>query len=99
MAFKGRAAAASFAVVCALGTVLAGRPAARAPDADSLLNEFLAASSPSEAARIVDGVVRTGVSFDEAYRRLQRGRSYAARATGLVRMKTVRRMASSITTR
>jgi hypothetical protein len=87
MAFKGRAAAASLAVVCALGTVLAGRPAARAADADSRLNEFLAASSPSDAARIVDAVVRTGVSFDEAYRGLQRGRSYAARATGLVRMK------------
>jgi hypothetical protein len=87
MAFKGRAAAAGFAAVCAVGTVLAGRPAAQAADAGSVLNDFLAASSPAEAARIVDGVVRTGVSFDEAYRRLQRGRSYGAQKTGLVRLK------------
>ena len=87
MAFKGRAAAAGFAAVCAVGTVLAGRPAAQAPEADAALSEFLAASSPSEAARIVDGIVRSGVSFDEAYRRLQRGRPYRAQATGLVRLK------------
>src|SRR5580765_5872385 len=87
MAFKGRAAAAGFVAACAVGTVLAVRPAAQAPAADSVLNEFLGAASPAEAARIVDGIVRSGVSFDEAYRRLQRGRSYRAQATGLVRLK------------
>jgi len=87
MAFKGRAAVAGFAAACAVATLLATRPAAQAPEADAVLNEFLGASSRAEAVRIVDRIVRTGVSFDEAYRRLRRGRSYGAQATGLVRLK------------
>ena len=86
MAFKGRAAAAGLAAMCAVWA-LTVRPAAQAPEADSALSEFLVASSPSEAARFVDGIVRAGLSFDEAYRGLQRGRSYRAQATGLVRLK------------
>jgi poly(3-hydroxybutyrate) depolymerase len=85
MTFKGRRIPAGIAAACAVGALVTGRPAAQAPG--SALDTFLAAASPSEAARLVDGVVRTGVSFDEARRRLQRGRSYGAQKTGLVRMK------------
>ena len=71
-------------VVCAAG--IAGRPAAQAPAADLAFRAFWSATSPEEAARLVDPLLRAGVQFDEAYRRLQQGRSYTARDTGVVRM-------------
>ena len=72
------------AAACAAG--LAARPAAQSPAADLAFAAFWSASSPDEAARLSDPIARAGVTFDEAYRRLQRGRSYGARDTGVVRM-------------
>ncbi len=72
------------AAACAAG--LAARPAAQSPAADLAFAAFWAASSPDEAARLSDPIARAGVTFDEAYRRLQRGRAYGARDTGVVRM-------------
>jgi len=63
-----------------------GRSSAQAPAADTAFEAFWSASSPEEAARLADPIVRAGIAFDEAYRRLQRGRSYGARDTGVVRM-------------
>ena len=65
---------------------LPGRPAAQASAVDSAFETFWSASSPDEAARLADPVIRTGLGFDEMYRRLQRGRSYVARDPGIVRM-------------
>ena len=64
-----------------------GHPAAQTAAADRAFELFWSASSPEEAARLTDPLVGAGVSFDEAYRRLQRGRAYAARDTGVVRME------------
>lgn len=47
---------------------------------------FWAAKSPGEAAAVGDDVVRSGVTFDEAYRRLREGRPYAASQPGLVEL-------------
>ena len=75
------------AVVAACAAGLSGRPAAQSSAADVAFAAFWSASSPEEAARLTDAIVGAGVTFDEAYRRLQRGRSYIARDTGVVRME------------
>ena len=57
-----------------------------APGTDAL-DAFLAAESRGAAARLADAVIKRGVSFDDAYRRLQRGRTYGPARTGVVRVE------------
>jgi membrane-associated protease RseP (regulator of RpoE activity) len=71
-------------VACAAG--VPGRPAAQGPALDAAFATFWSASSPEEAARLVEPIVRAG-AFDEVYRRLRQGRTYGARETGVVRME------------
>jgi hypothetical protein len=59
---------------------------AQKPTADAAFEEFWAAPSREEAAQRVDAILRSGISFDEAYRRLQRGRAYGPQPTGVVRL-------------
>jgi len=73
------------AIVSCMGG-LPGRAAAQASKADGAFETFWAASTPDEASRLADPIIRSGLSFDELYRRLQRGRSYGARDAGVVRM-------------
>jgi hypothetical protein len=54
---------------------------------DAAFQAFWSASAPAEATQLVDPILRAGVNVDEAYRRLQRGRAYIARDTGVVRME------------
>ncbi|PYR00990.1 MAG: hypothetical protein DMF96_01535 [Acidobacteria bacterium] len=75
------------AVACALVASPAGHQAAQTSAVDVAFDTFWAAASPDEAAVLVDRVVRSGVGFDEAYRRLQRGRTYTAQRTGIVRFQ------------
>jgi hypothetical protein len=72
-------------VACAAG--FPGRAAAQGSALDAAFATFWSASSPEEAARLVEPIVRAGVTFDEAYRRLRQGRTYGARDTGVVRME------------
>lgn len=51
---------------------------------DAAFQTFWDAKSPAEAARQVDAIVRTGVTFDEAVRRLKSGRTYGPQKTGVV---------------
>jgi len=52
---------------------------------DAAFQTFWNAKSPAEAARHADAVVKSGVSFDEALRRLKQGRTYGpAPKTGVV---------------
>jgi dienelactone hydrolase len=74
-------------VVLVCIAALAGRPAAQNAAADAAFAAFWAASSPGEAARLIDPIVRAPPSFDDTYRRLQRGRAYGARDTGVARME------------
>jgi hypothetical protein len=55
-----------------------------ADKANAAFATFWDARSPAEAGRAVDAVLSTGVSYDEALRRLQNGRSYAAQKSGVV---------------
>jgi dipeptidyl aminopeptidase/acylaminoacyl peptidase len=49
-------------------------------------DEFFAADSPAEAARRADPIIKSGVSFDEALRRLKAGRAYQPQRTGVVHL-------------
>lgn len=53
---------------------------------DAVFQTFLAARSPNDAGKLVDGVVKTGVPFDEAVRRLKAGRTYTAQQAGVVKL-------------
>jgi len=53
---------------------------------DAAFQKFWGASSPEEAEHLADEVVKSGVSFDDAYHRLQTGRTYAAQQTGIVKL-------------
>jgi hypothetical protein len=60
--------------------------AAQSSGVDVAFEHFWAAASPEEAAARVDEVVASGVSFDEALRRLRAGRSYPPQSSGLLRL-------------
>src|SRR5688500_17618519 len=60
-------------------------PAAQAPvSIDAAFQAFWAASSPTQAERRAEDVAKTGITFDDAYERLKRGRTYTAQKTGVV---------------
>ena len=54
------------------------------PRIDAAFEKFWAAKSPSEAERRIDDIIKTGVTFDEAMRRLRAGRAYITQKTGIV---------------
>ena len=53
---------------------------------EEAFDEFWAAASPAAAERLVDAVVDTGVTFENAYERLSEGRDYQPQATGILAM-------------
>jgi hypothetical protein len=77
----------TLAVVVASVAGLGGRAAAQMSAVDAAFGAFWAAASPEDAAKLVDPIVRAAVNFDEAYRRLQRGRPYSAREAGVVHLQ------------
>ncbi len=48
--------------------------------------KFWAAKSPAEAAKAVDAVVASRISFPDAVKRLKAGRAYAPQPTGIVKL-------------
>ena len=73
--------------VCVVVAVLAGSLRAETPAVDAAFDAFWSATSRQEATARVDAILRSRVSFDDAYRRLQRGRRYQAQPTGIVRLQ------------
>jgi hypothetical protein len=64
---------------------------ARAQDAskvDAAFQRFWASKSPTEAERTVDGIIKSGVTFDEAFQRLKAGRTYTAQKTGIIMLRS-----------
>lgn len=51
---------------------------AASPESEAALARFVAATTPAEAARQADAVVKAGTSVDEAMAALKKGRSYTA---------------------
>jgi len=63
-------------------------PSARAESGtEAAFQHFFAADSPDAAARNAEEIEKAGVTFDEAWRRLNQGRSYAAQQSGVVLLK------------
>lgn len=53
---------------------------------DSSFQKFWAADSPASAARAADEILKSGVSFDDALRRLKQGRTYGPQKDGVVQL-------------
>src|SRR5215467_1078737 len=53
---------------------------------DAAFQKFWAADSPATAARASEDVLKSGVTFDEALRRLRQGRTYASQKDGVVQL-------------
>ncbi len=53
---------------------------------DAAFQKFWAAHSPEEAARAAGDIAKSGVTFDEALRRLKAGRAYGPAAAGVVKL-------------
>jgi hypothetical protein len=51
---------------------------------DAAFQKFWSATSPDEAERYIDDVIKSGVGFDEAMQLLKAGRTYTAEKTGVV---------------
>jgi predicted esterase len=80
-----RAVAIGLACAC-LGAWVVASPNAASKDVDGVFKAFFDARSPEDAARLVPDLVASGVSFDDAVRRLREGRTYSANAPkGVVR--------------
>src|SRR4051812_26189526 len=65
-------------------------PAAGAQDTskiDAAFDKFWAAKTAAEAEHLVDDVIRSGVTFDDAQRRLKAGRTYTSQRTGIVMLR------------
>jgi len=78
------------ALLCLGVGIFLALPAAQAQGSstiDAAFAKFWAAKSPSEAERMIADVLKTGVSFDEAWRRLKAGRSYTPQKTGIVMLR------------
>jgi len=54
---------------------------------DTAFQKFWSAASTDEAEHSAEDIVKSGVSFDEAYQRLKAGRTYKAEKTGVVMLK------------
>jgi len=53
---------------------------------DSSFQKFWAADSPGAAARAADEVLKTGVTFADALKRLKQGRTYTAQKEGVMQL-------------
>jgi predicted esterase len=58
---------------------------------DGVFQKFWNAASPDDAARFADDVVKSGVTFEDAYARLKAGRTYTSQKTGIVKLSRKRK--------
>ena len=54
---------------------------------DTAFQKFWAADSPAAAAKAADEIGKTSVTFDDAWKRLRAGRTYAAQKPGVIQLK------------
>ena len=77
----------TFWILCTLWTVWTLSPPSTArgqTPVDAAFAKFWDARTPADAARASEAVLGTGVSYDEALRRLKQGRPYTAQKPGVV---------------
>ncbi len=79
-------ASAIFGLVGMSGTLPSLRPvnAQSSSMIDAAFEKFWAAHSPDDADHVVGEIVNTGVTFDDAWKRLKAGRVYSAQKAGVV---------------
>jgi len=53
---------------------------------DAAFQKFWAASSPAEATKLSDEILKAGATFDDTLRRLKAGRVYTAQKTGVIQL-------------
>src|SRR5678815_2573048 len=53
---------------------------------DAAFEKFWTAGSPDEAARFAQEVLKTGVTFDDAFTRLKAGRRYTPQVSGIIKL-------------
>jgi hypothetical protein len=79
---------ARFAFLLALTVMLAAIPLLYAQNrSEAAFQKFWSARSPAEAERTIEDIVKSGIGFDDALRRLKAGRPYAAEKTGVVMLR------------
>ena len=85
---SSRCLACLVATVVSLTFQVGRRLEAQAPatGAGAALQRFWAAPTPSQAAQVVADIVASGISFDEALRRLRNGRPYLPQKTGVIKL-------------
>src|SRR5688572_16219132 len=59
---------------------------AQAPTVEAAFAAWWASRNPAETQQRVDAIVKSRVGFDEAFRRLRKGRPYTSQPTGQVRL-------------
>jgi len=72
--------------VTALLSLSAVRAQNAANGVDATFQKFWNANSREEADRIADDIAKSGVTFDEALRRLKAGRTYTAQKAGILKL-------------
>ena len=75
--------AVAIAAVLAAPAVLALAAQSGPAGVDAAFQKFFDAKTPAEAAKQVEPVLKSGVTFDEALRRLKQGRTYGPQKTGV----------------
>jgi hypothetical protein len=84
------AAAALLALPSRLQAQAPARPApspSLATNVDAAFQNFWAADSPAAAAQVAGEIAKSGIGFDEAWRRLKQGRIYTAQPTGVIMLR------------
>jgi len=64
-------------------TLIAQTPGTRV---DAAFQKYWNARTPDEAERLTDEILKSEITFDDAYLRLKTGRAYAAEKTGIVKL-------------
>jgi pimeloyl-ACP methyl ester carboxylesterase len=82
MTKRALALAISAVAVVATAGLLDAQPAT----VDAAFARFWSAKNSTEAQQQIDAILKSGVSFDDAYGRLRRGRPYTTQPTGQVRL-------------
>jgi hypothetical protein len=78
------AALAVVALACGSADAVTAAGQNAAASVDAVFQKFWDAKSPADAAKHVEALLKTGVSYDEALRRLKQGRTYGPQKTGIV---------------
>lgn len=76
-------------IACGILTLVGCLPLVHAQSGarvDAAFEQFWAADSPSEAGKRADAVVKSGVTFDDALRRLKQGRVYKPQKSGVIHL-------------